>query len=424
MKRYLAIALCAMSAAGCQKEKAFDDLVVANKKLYEEGASAPYTGRATGIPYLSMPLGKLGLDLHEYERVAYAAGVRGDNDTLLPVKRREAVCDAEFEDGVISGETTCMPEGTTQVILRVNFKDGLLDGPYAVYDIDDPNLKLFEGSYDADKRSGKNIIRARENGEVLKRWTSSETTSDPIEEFFVSGKKRKYSPIQNGKVHGEVLTYREDETLLRKTPYVDGFQHGWVEWFDPESQQFIREQEYLKGEFVPEVERFKEALNQKNSFQAYMLRPGIEEIPRFEPLGEPANSYIRPGQAVYFIRCEGKPTRVAGTAGRWCLVQGNISTEWTLDTFFEPATVITDEYGHVQEVYPTSSSTKSAKVAASPTQTDSPEYREAFACAMESYEEDAVGPAAYCVGNSRDPSELEERAYEDAKREFDNAQLN
>ncbi len=49
---------------------------------------------------------------------------------------------------------------------------------------------------------------------------------------------------------------------------------------------------------------------------------------------------------------------------------------------------------------------------------ESPEYKEAYACAMESFKEGAIGPTAYCVGNSRDPSPVEERAYQDAERDF------
>ncbi|MFM0522094.1 hypothetical protein PQR08_32235 [Caballeronia jiangsuensis] len=47
------------------------------------------------------------------------------------------------------------------------------------------------------------------------------------------------------------------------------------------------------------------------------------------------------------------------------------------------------------------------------------EYKDAYACSMESFKSGyGAGPAGYCVGNSRDPSKLEERAYADAERDF------
>lgn len=50
---------------------------------------------------------------------------------------------------------------------------------------------------------------------------------------------------------------------------------------------------------------------------------------------------------------------------------------------------------------------------------DTSEYKEAYSCAMESFKDGyGGGPAAYCVGNSRDPSEIEEQAYKDAERDF------
>jgi len=47
------------------------------------------------------------------------------------------------------------------------------------------------------------------------------------------------------------------------------------------------------------------------------------------------------------------------------------------------------------------------------------EYRAAYECAMESLKDEYPGgPAAFCVGNSRDPSATEEKAYADAEKAF------
>ena len=52
-------------------------------------------------------------------------------------------------------------------------------------------------------------------------------------------------------------------------------------------------------------------------------------------------------------------------------------------------------------------------------QGQSVEYTEAYECATEALKDGyGGGSAAYCVGNSRDPSEIEERAYADAERDF------
>ena len=63
------------------------------------------------------------------------------------------------------------------------------------------------------------------------------------------------------------------------------------------------------------------------------------------------------------------------------------------------------------------------KAAISPSTTstnqNSSEYKEAYACAMESFKDSyGGGPAAYCGGNSADPSEIEEEAYKDAENDF------
>jgi hypothetical protein len=54
-----------------------------------------------------------------------------------------------------------------------------------------------------------------------------------------------------------------------------------------------------------------------------------------------------------------------------------------------------------------------------PRHQNSSEYKEAYACAMESFKDGYEnGPIAYCVGNSRDPSAIEEEAYKNAERDF------
>ncbi|WP_147296210.1 hypothetical protein [Chromobacterium violaceum] len=49
---------------------------------------------------------------------------------------------------------------------------------------------------------------------------------------------------------------------------------------------------------------------------------------------------------------------------------------------------------------------------------NSAEYREAYQCALNGLKEGSAGGAAFCVGNARDPSKLEEKAYADAERDF------
>lgn len=62
--------------------------------------------------------------------------------------------------------------------------------------------------------------------------------------------------------------------------------------------------------------------------------------------------------------------------------------------------------------------TESAADGALP-QGKSAEYTEAYECATEALKDGyGGGSAAYCVGNSRDPSDIEMRAYADAERDF------
>ena len=49
---------------------------------------------------------------------------------------------------------------------------------------------------------------------------------------------------------------------------------------------------------------------------------------------------------------------------------------------------------------------------------NSAEYREAYQCALTDLKGGGFGDVAACVGNSRDPSKLEEKAYADAQRDF------
>jgi tetratricopeptide (TPR) repeat protein len=47
-----------------------------------------------------------------------------------------------------------------------------------------------------------------------------------------------------------------------------------------------------------------------------------------------------------------------------------------------------------------------------------PEYKAAYECAMEALRQGDSGPYSYCVGNAYDPSEIEERAFQDATKNY------
>lgn len=46
------------------------------------------------------------------------------------------------------------------------------------------------------------------------------------------------------------------------------------------------------------------------------------------------------------------------------------------------------------------------------------EYSESYKCAIQALTEGAAGPSSYCIGNSHDPSPIEEKAFADAERDF------
>jgi len=61
----------------------------------------------------------------------------------------------------------------------------------------------------------------------------------------------------------------------------------------------------------------------------------------------------------------------------------------------------------------------SASAHAAPAARTSKEYNEAYKCAMEAFVSGyGAGPAGYCVGNSRDPSSVEQKAYKSAEIDF------
>ena len=54
---------------------------------------------------------------------------------------------------------------------------------------------------------------------------------------------------------------------------------------------------------------------------------------------------------------------------------------------------------------------------ASPNYKESNDYKSAYKCAIEGLKEGS-SPVSFCVGNSRDPSKVEEKAYKDAEQDF------
>ena len=172
------------------------------------------------------------------------------------------------------------------------------------------------------------------------------------------------------------------------------------------------------------LEHFRESVEQnKEQFIESYGNDGYHALNKIiDNLVDEQNN-LSPSWLSNFILSDAQPF---GTSENYLLNAADIAEiQSTLDSKFKKTITTSQKKNKIEPTTTLNSKTttettinESDPVTTSSNQ-NTTEYQAAYNCAMESFKSDyGPGPAAYCVGNSRDPSEIEEKAYNDAERDF------
>ena len=228
----LAALLLGLALAGCGQEVLdFRNAEVSQGKLYKEGANKPFSGKVTNVPYAQMP--------KDAWMEMFVVVATTTEEKQLGQYLGKLLCDAEFDQGVLDGDTVCTLRGSDAPFMTLSYEQGSLEGAMKVTSYKVKGVTLAEAVYKSNVLEGELIVNHPETGQRVS--TSHWRAGKPhglLENYSVkTGKLVFKAKYVDGLFDGEVLSYRSDgEQLLNKTHYVAGKRHGQEEDYSLEGQ--------------------------------------------------------------------------------------------------------------------------------------------------------------------------------------------
>ncbi len=162
-----------------------------------------------------------------------------------------------FENGSLSGETVIF-NSKGEVITRVNYRDGLLNGPVVFYyGGDTPELKT---TFVNGKINGDIKIFSRRGKELLSGVYKNNKRENVWRFYYQKGEIKTIIPYLNGLKNGKVLIYDKGGTIIQTMSYKNGM------LINPDGS--IKEEDKNKVLKDNILERFKK-FNRELNFRKY-----------------------------------------------------------------------------------------------------------------------------------------------------------
>lgn len=232
----LLLAAAALLSACGSKVLEFENVKVANGKLYEGGGNEPFSGKVTNVPN-SVVLGRQeGLPAVLGPLKLMFAGA--NSRYLDAILFSGALCDVTFKKGLPDGEMVCKQPRSEILRYQASFKDGLLDGPFKVFDLSPANAVTMSVNFKAGLSDGTEEVFSLKTHKVIYRLTWDKGVASGAEEAFHedTGVLIGKSNYSRGVMDGEVVRYAPDgKRVIYHVKAAAGVKQGVEEGFDAES---------------------------------------------------------------------------------------------------------------------------------------------------------------------------------------------
>jgi antitoxin component YwqK of YwqJK toxin-antitoxin module len=239
--RFRSTVLCLLSAlllAGCLGEVLdFRNAEVSEGKLYKEGANKPFSGKVTNVPYAQMPKAAW--------MEMFIVVAKTTEEKQLGQYLGKLLCDAEFDQGVLDGDTVCTLRGSDEPFMTLSYEQGSLEGAMKVKSYKVKGVTLVEAVYKGNVLEGELIVNHPETGQRVStsHWRAGKPHGLQENYSVKTGKLVLKAMYVDGLFDGEVLTYYADgHQLVSKAQFAAGKRHGVVEVYDPDGRMSKREE--------------------------------------------------------------------------------------------------------------------------------------------------------------------------------------
>jgi len=245
--RYFAagIAGClTFTLAACgHKTLDFRNAQINNGKVYAGDSNTPFSGKVTNVP-----AGTIFGPQQGYGKLLNTVNAARPGTTLGDMGM-SSMCDAQANDGLLSGQVVCKTAQSDTTRIEANFTDGVLDGPFTAHD-QTGNNTFVELSFKHGMPDGKMKIYSPATGKLVHTATWDAGVLDGEEEGFdeTTGNRVLHATLSSGKYTGEFDRYAPDgKQLVYQVSYADGQLNGDEKAFDPQSGQMTGEAHYVNG---------------------------------------------------------------------------------------------------------------------------------------------------------------------------------
>ncbi|GJH07723.1 toxin-antitoxin system YwqK family antitoxin [Caballeronia novacaledonica] len=240
----LATITASLLLAACgDKVLDFRNAQINNGKVYARDSNTPFSGKLTNIPANSI--------LRSQQGVQRLASFVGDLGNAAPYGGAVpySICDASIHDGGPDGEVVCKPEQSDTVIVISKFSDGVVDGPYTVYD-KTGNNKAIEATFRNGALDGNVKVYSPQTGKPVVTATWNAGVLNGEEEAFdeTTGNRVLHATLVHDKYDGEFTRYAPDgKQIIYKANFAQGQHDGDEETFDPQTGRMTGQAHYADG---------------------------------------------------------------------------------------------------------------------------------------------------------------------------------
>ena len=244
----------AASLAGCSgRVLEFRNAEVVNGKIYKSGANEPFSGKVTNVPAAQIFRGLDGIS-------AFLSTAKNVLGSPLDVS---SLCTVEIQDGILDGKAECQQPNSSNLVMQLNFSQGLLDGNFKTFTPADPDQPVISATFNKGRANGKLEIFSPQTHKLIYHVNWENGSLVGTEEGFDAntGNLTARDQIENGKLQGEQIRYAPDgKRVIYRVKYVDGLKEGVEEAYDAGSGKPTLRAEWSNGALNGTYQTWKDGI--------------------------------------------------------------------------------------------------------------------------------------------------------------------